>query len=90
MGDFNLIRSLEEKKGGIRTLNRVSTTFNMVIEYLHLVDVQTPNGFYTWQNKRLGMRHITSCLDRFLVSKLVLTGEGDLRAFVMQGVGSDH
>lgn len=62
-GDFNLIRSLEEKKGGIRTISRVSASFNEVIEDLHLVDIQTPNGFYTWQNKCSGPRHIASCLD---------------------------
>ena len=68
-GDFNLIHSLEEKKGGIRTLSRLSTSFNMLIEDFNLVDVQTPNGIYTWQNKRSGMRHIASHLDRFLVQK---------------------
>ena len=46
--DFNLIRTLEEKKGWIRSLSGVSTTFNEVIDELHLVDVQTPNEFYTW------------------------------------------
>ena len=81
---------MEEKKGGIRTLSGVSTTFNKLIEELHLVDVHTPNGFYTWQNKSLGMRHIASRLDRFLVSKMVLTGEGDLGASMIPGVGSYH
>ena len=46
-GDFNLIRSLDEKKGGIISLSNVSASFNENIENLHLVDVQTPNGFYT-------------------------------------------
>lgn len=46
-GDFNLIQSLEEKKGGIGTQSEISSAFNMVIEDLHLVDVQTPNGFHT-------------------------------------------
>ena len=50
-GDFNLIWLLEEKKGGIRTLSGVIASFNAVIEDLHLVDVQTPNRFYTWKNK---------------------------------------
>ena len=66
-GDFNLIRSLDEKKGGIRSLSNISTSFNKVIEDLHLVDVQTPNGLFIWQNKRKGTWHITSHLDRFLV-----------------------
>ena len=38
-GYFNLIRSLDEKKGGTRSLSNVSVSFNEVIEELHLVDV---------------------------------------------------
>ena len=67
-GDFNIIRSLEEKKGGIRNLSGISKKINLLIEELHLVDIPTPNGFYTSQNKRSGQRHIASRLDRFLVS----------------------
>ena len=50
-GDFNLIRSLEEKKGGIRTLSGVIASFNETIEDLHLVDIHTPNKHYTCQKK---------------------------------------
>ena len=46
-GDFTLIRSLEERKGGIITLNGVSASFNEAIEDLHLVDVHTPKKHYT-------------------------------------------
>lgn len=38
-GDFNLIRSLEEKKGGIRTLSNISASFNKMIDELQLADV---------------------------------------------------
>jgi exonuclease III len=38
-GDFNLIRSLEEKKGGSRRLERDSEVFNNLIDDLHLVDM---------------------------------------------------
>ena len=89
-GNFNLIRSLDEKKGGIRSLSSISASFNEAIEDLHLVDVQTPNGFYTWQNKRSGSKHIASHLDWFLVSELVLIGEGEIGAFVMPTTDSDH
>lgn len=89
-GDFNLIRSLEEKKGGTKTLSGISQAFNMVIEDQHLMDIQTPNGFHTWQNKRAGQRHIVSRLDRFLFSELIMSGEGDIGAYVMPVAGSDH
>lgn len=68
-GDFNLIKSLEEKKGGIRTLSSNSATFNKMIEELQLAEIHTTDGYFTWQNKHFGTRHITSCLDKFLVSE---------------------
>ena len=89
-GDFNLIRSLEEKKGGIRNLSGISNDFILLIEELHLVDVSTPNGFYKWQNKHSGQRHIASRLDRFLVLEPIMNGEGDIGAFILPGAGSDH
>ena len=33
-GDFNLIRSLEEKKGGVRALSNITASFNKLIEEL--------------------------------------------------------
>lgn len=54
------------------------------------MDVQTPNGFYTWQNKRTDSRHIASRLDRFLVSESVMKEEGEIGAMVIIAVGSDH
>ena len=50
-GDFNLIRNLDEKKGGIRNLNSTSTPFNNTISDLDLIDVRTSNGIFTWNNK---------------------------------------
>ena len=87
-GDFNLIRSMEEKKGGIRVITGTNHAFNRVIEDLHLVGIQTPNDFHTWQNKRSRKRHIVSPLDRFLVLESILSGEGDLGACVMPGVAT--
>lgn len=89
-GDFNIIRSLEKKKGGIRALSGISSEISRIIDDLHLVDIQTSNGLFTWQKKCSGSRHIASCLDRFLVSELVMRGDGDIGAYVMPGAGSDH
>ena len=89
-GDFNLIRSLDEKKGGIRSLNNISASFNDIIEDLHLVDVHTLNIFYTWQNKRSGPRHISSQVDQFLVSESVLMGEGEIGSIIMPMASSDQ
>jgi len=54
-GDFNMIRSLTEKKGGIRQLGRDSITFQNFIMNMGLVDTKTINGTFTCNNKRGGL-----------------------------------
>ena len=50
-GDFNLVKNIDEKKGGIWKLNPISEYFNEFIANLELVDVRTTNGTFTWNNK---------------------------------------
>ena len=89
-GDFNLIRNLDEKKGGIRSLNSASTLFNNTISDLDLIDVRTSNGIFTWNNKQLGDRGIACRLDRFLLTEPVMMAGGNIRASVLPAAGSDH
>ena len=67
-GDFNLITSLEEKKGGRPCLEEECDIFRETIEDLGLVDITPGEGWFTWNKKRLGDCHIASRLNRFLVS----------------------
>jgi len=53
-GDFNMIRSLTERKGGTRILGRESIAFENFINDMRLVDIETINGTFTWSNKRGG------------------------------------
>ena len=46
-GHFNLIRNVEEKKGGIRNLNPTSVHFNELIDTLDLIDVRISNSIFT-------------------------------------------
>lgn len=89
-GDFNLITSLHEKKGGIRKLDAFSLRFNSIIQSLKLVDVRTENGLYTWNNKRLGTHAVASRLDRFLLSESIVTSGGIYSASMIPSAGSDH
>jgi len=59
-GDFNMITTLTEKKGGIRKLNKDSEAFLDFIKTTNLVDVLPRSGAYTWNNKRGGERQIAS------------------------------
>ena len=46
-GDFDMIKSLSEKKGGTRTLSKVSIAFQTFIDNMKLVDTDMSNGLFT-------------------------------------------
>jgi len=89
-GDFNLIRSLEEKKGGIRKPDQYMEMFNDMICNLRLVDTPTINRVYTWNNRRRGKNQISSRLDRFLVSETIMNRDVFIETRIMPSLGSDH
>ena len=51
-GDFNMIILLDDKKGGLRRLNRDAEAFRIFIEEARLIDLETGNGIHTWNNRR--------------------------------------
>ena len=65
-GYFKFITSLEEKKGERRRLEEECETFRETIEDLGLVGIITREGWFRWNNKRTGDRHIASCWPDFL------------------------
>ena len=64
-GDFNLITSLEENKGGRIRMEGECVLFRDAIEEMGRVDIFTGENIYTWSNRRRGERHISSHLDTF-------------------------
>jgi mannosylglycoprotein endo-beta-mannosidase len=89
-GDFNIIRNLEEKKGGSRRLERDSEIFNSLIDDLHLVDIETSNDIHTWSNRRTGTHQIACKLDRFLISKAFMLEGIAMEGNILNLSGSDH
>jgi hypothetical protein len=89
-GDFNIIRSLEEKRGGSRHLDRDSSDFNSLIENLHLIDLDTNNGLHTWTNRRTGIHQIACKLDIFLVSESLMLEGTAMESTILNFPGSDH
>lgn len=57
-GDFNMIRSLTEKKGGTRKLGRDSIAFQKFMNNMGLGDTEIVNGTFTWNNKRGGASQV--------------------------------
>eukprot|EP00253_Pinus_taeda_P003988 PITA_03988 len=89
-GDFNLIRGLGEKRGGVRRQDPSMDEFNDLITNLRLVDTPTTNGVFTWNNRQGGRNQIASKLDRFLLSEQVLNKDVFIEARILPGLGSDH
>lgn len=74
VGDFNVIKSLLEKKGGTRTLSKGSIAFKTFLGNMKLDDTFVSNGLFTWNNKRGGGSQVASKLDKFIISEdLMLT-----------------
>eukprot|EP00253_Pinus_taeda_P029777 PITA_29777 len=89
-GDFNMIKSLSEKKEGTRVLNKDSLAFQSFIDNTKLVDSESGNGLFTWNNKRGGEALVTSKLDRFMISKELMLLNKEKTARVLPFGGSDH
>ena len=53
-GYFNLITSLREKKGGKRMLDKCQNDFRETLVNSSLVDLETGDGWFTWNNRRGG------------------------------------
>jgi exonuclease III len=89
-GDFNIIRSLEEKRGGSRRLDRDSEDFNTLIDELQFIDLGMDNGLYTWTNRRTGIHQIACKLDRFLTSESLMLEGIATESTILNTSGSDH
>ena len=64
--------------------------FQDTIEELALVDVITGKGWFTWNNKWSGERHISSHLDLFLVSESIIHLGSEMHSSTLPGVGFDN
>ena len=90
VGDFNLITTLEEEKGGLRREEPEMEKFKDIQEELQLVDIPTINGKYTWNNRRGGNKQIASRLGRFLATENFISKDVYYKATILPCLGSDH
>ena len=89
-GDFNMIKSLTEKKGGTKILGRDSVAFQNFLTNMRWVDMDIGNCMLTWNNKRGGIAQVASRFDIFIVSEeLFLTGN-NMTTCILPFGGSDH
>ena len=62
-GEVKLITTLKEKKGGRRRLKEEFESFQEIIEELGVIDIILGEGWFMWNNKISGDRHIASILN---------------------------
>ncbi len=55
-----------------------------------LVDTETRNGTFTWNNNRGGVAQVSSKLYRFIISEDVTLTVLDMSAIILHFRGSDH
>jgi len=71
-------------------MGKDSISFQNFLIMLKLVDLETTNGIFSWNNKRGGASHVASKLDRFLISEDLLFSGPNLNAFILPFGGLDH
>lgn len=89
-GDFNTIKSLSENKVGTRVLNKDSLKFQSFTKNLKLVDSDSGNGLFTWNNKRAGEAQVASRLDKFMISEELMLINNEIIAKIIPFGGLDH
>ena len=89
-GDFNMLLNLAEKRGGIRREEPEMELFRDLLIDLHLVDIPTVNGMYTWNNRRRERHQIAARLDRFLALEALVSLDVYYEAAILPTLGSDH
>ncbi|XP_026458904.1 uncharacterized protein LOC113359498 [Papaver somniferum] len=64
IGDFNVVLSCEEKKGGRQPLKVAMQDFRDCIEYCNLIQAPRTGIKFSWCNNRVGKKRILCDLDR--------------------------
>lgn len=90
LGDFNVIMSANEKRGGIPfNINEAEDFINFISD-TSLLDVGFSGSPFTWCNNRSTNARIWKRLDRVLVDPLWLNSGVNTSVLHLARVGSDH
>ena len=71
-------------------MDKYQEEFREILAQSSLVYLETEDGWFTWNNRRGGDHHVSSRLDRFLVSEDIMRGLGEIWTNVLLAAGSDH
>ncbi|KAF9593955.1 hypothetical protein IFM89_026215 [Coptis chinensis] len=90
IGDFNIVTSIAERKGGGTPCISAMDDFNHFIHLNALIDSTTSGFKYSWCNKRWGSKHMLQKIDRMLVNQDWLKGNVGWRSKILKRKLSDH
>jgi len=79
-----------EKKGGTRIFYRDVEEFSNFIDREEMLDLQTKNGQFTWNNKWMNQFQVATRIDLFLVSESIIMQGITLYCNILPWGGSDH
>ena len=85
-----MITYLKEKKGARRIMDKYQEDFRELLAHSPLSDLETKDGWFTWNNRRGGENLVASYIDRFLLLENVIRGTGEIREIFFLVAGSDH
>ena len=88
--DFNTTKSSLEKRGGSIIKDPFGEKLEDLMENLDLLDPMPKNVKYTWNNKRDGLKHITTRLNHFLVSTTFIQKDFLPSSHIISSATSDH
>lgn len=66
LGDFNVVRQMSERLVGFDCNSALE--FNSCLDFIEMDDMPFKGLLFTWSNKRGGMGHIKSKIDRVLIN----------------------
>ncbi|KAF9596337.1 hypothetical protein IFM89_008863 [Coptis chinensis] len=90
IGDFNIVTSIAERKGGGTPCISAMDDFNHFIHSNALIDSTTSGFKYSWCNKRWGSKRMLQKIDRMLVNQDWLKGNVGWRSKILKRKFSDH
>ncbi|CAM8951160.1 unnamed protein product [Rhodiola kirilowii] len=89
-GDFNVISSWSEKKGGNNSNHSAMTDFNNFIAQAGILDAGFLGPPFTWSNNRQGNNRIWERLDRVLLNGRALADFPEMQVTHLPRVSSDY
>lgn len=89
-GDFNAITKIADKRGGSNKLPPTAVDFNHWINRNSMLEIQTADNAFTWNNRRLGFCNIAEKLDRFFIHGGLSELNCTLNADLLPLAGSNH